>query len=56
VGEKSAADELAKLSDKYSSGGKGDFDSRFKVVGINYSSLFKEILVEWGYSSCKLLE
>lgn len=46
--EKSAADELAKLSDKYSRGGKGDFAKRFRIIGTNYNALFKDILIEWA--------
>lgn len=46
--EKGVVEQLRKFCDEYSRAGKGDFDKRFKPIGISYSGLFKDILVEWA--------
>jgi hypothetical protein len=40
--------QLRDFCDTYSKPGKGDFDERFKFIGINYSELFKDILTTWA--------
>lgn len=46
--EEGVVTELRAFCDTYSKPGQGDFDKRFKIVPINYSELFLDILREWA--------
>lgn len=46
--EKDIVGQLRSFCDEFSRRGAGDFDQRFKCVGVNYGSLFKDILKEWA--------
>jgi len=46
--DKTVKDQLESFCDAYSKPGQGDFKNRFKIVPINYSELFLDILKEWA--------
>jgi len=46
--EQSVVAQMRAFCDSSSQRGEGDFDRRFKCVGINYSALFKDLLTEWA--------
>jgi hypothetical protein len=46
--EKDVVTQLRTFCDAYSRSGKGDFDKRFRIVPVDYSQLFLDILREWA--------